>query len=63
MRTDGGAPEKLRELRDEVKRRIDYRSFYLRYCPEARAVRRAPANALPHPRARAQRQGPPEPLD
>ena len=37
MRKEGGAPEKLRELRDEVKRRIDYRSFYLRYCPEARA--------------------------
>ena len=37
MRPDGGAPEKLRELRDEVKRHIDYRSFYLRYCPEARA--------------------------
>jgi len=36
MRTDGGAPEELRELRDEVKRCIDYRSFYLRYCPEAR---------------------------
>ena len=35
--TEGGVPEKLRELRDEVKRRIDYRSFYLRYCPEARA--------------------------
>jgi DNA primase len=37
MRKEDGAPEKLRELRDEVKRRIDYRSFYLRYCPEARA--------------------------
>ena len=37
MRADGGAPEQLRELRDEIKRRIDYRSFYLRYCPEARA--------------------------
>jgi DNA primase len=37
MRPEGGVPEKLRELRDEVKRRIDYRSFYLRYCPEARA--------------------------
>ena len=37
MRKEGGAPEKLRELRDEVKRHIDYRSFYLRYCPEARA--------------------------
>src|SRR5215213_2249957 len=36
MRTDGGAPEELRELRDEVKRSIDYRAFYLRYCPEAR---------------------------
>jgi len=36
MRPEGGAPEKLRELRDEVKRNIDYRSFYLRYCPEAR---------------------------
>jgi DNA primase len=37
MRPEGGVPEKLRELRDEVKRRIDYRMFYLRYCPEARA--------------------------
>jgi DNA primase len=37
MRTDGGAPEELRELRDEVKRCIDYRAFYLRYCPEARS--------------------------
>jgi DNA primase len=36
MRTDGSSPEKLRELRDEVKRCIDYRAFYLRYCPEAR---------------------------
>src|ERR687894_1044810 len=36
MRTDGGAPEGLRELRDEVKRCIDYRAFSLRYCPEAR---------------------------
>jgi DNA primase len=35
--TEGGVPEKLRELRDEVKRHIDYRSFYRRYCPEARA--------------------------
>jgi DNA primase len=35
---EGGVPEKLRELRDEVKRHIDYRSFYLRYCPEARAA-------------------------
>ena len=30
------AQERLRRLRDEIKRRIDYRSFYLRYCPEAR---------------------------
>lgn len=36
MRTDGGAPEELRGLRDEVKRCIDYRAFYMRYCPEAR---------------------------
>ena len=36
MRTDGGAADRLRELRDEVKRCIDYRAFYLRYCPEAR---------------------------
>ncbi|HEY0171312.1 MAG TPA: toprim domain-containing protein [Pyrinomonadaceae bacterium] len=36
--TEGGVPEKLRELRDEVKRSMDYRSFYLRYCPEARAA-------------------------
>ncbi|MGH9901027.1 MAG: CHC2 zinc finger domain-containing protein [Pyrinomonadaceae bacterium] len=26
----------LRELRDEIRRRIDYRSFYLSYIPEAR---------------------------
>jgi DNA primase len=37
MRKDGGSPEELRGLRDEVKRCIDYRAFYLRYCPEARA--------------------------
>src|SRR5919107_216321 len=37
MRPEGAAPGRLRELRDEVKRRIDYRSFYARYCPEARA--------------------------
>jgi DNA primase len=30
------ATERLRALRDEIKRRIDYRDFYLRYCPEAR---------------------------
>lgn len=30
------AQERLRHLRDEIKRRIDYRSFYLRYCPDAR---------------------------
>src|SRR5919112_1649100 len=36
MRPEGAAPGRLRELRDEVKRRIDYRSFYARYCPEAR---------------------------
>jgi DNA primase len=36
MSRDGAGPEKLRELRDEIKRRIDYRTFYLRYCPEAR---------------------------
>ncbi|HVF56971.1 MAG TPA: toprim domain-containing protein [Pyrinomonadaceae bacterium] len=29
-------PERLLNLRDEIKQRIDYRSFYLRYCPEAR---------------------------
>jgi len=28
--------ERLRRLCDEIKRTIDYRSFYLRYCPEAR---------------------------
>jgi DNA primase len=27
--------ERLRELRDDIKRVIDYRSFYLRYCPNA----------------------------
>src|SRR5688500_6923518 len=38
MSRDGSGPERLRELRDEVKRSIDYRAFYLRYCPEARAA-------------------------
>ncbi|HEV3469393.1 MAG TPA: toprim domain-containing protein [Pyrinomonadaceae bacterium] len=28
--------ERLRELRDRIKLLIDYRAFYLRYCPEAR---------------------------
>jgi DNA primase len=32
------APARLRALRDEIKRRIDYRAFYLRYCPEAKQV-------------------------
>src|ERR1044072_8960175 len=36
MELDAGAPERLRELRDEVKRLLDYRSFYARYCPDAR---------------------------
>src|ERR671932_928129 len=36
MGRDAGPTEKLRALRDEVKRRMDYRSFYLRYCPDAR---------------------------
>src|SRR3954465_7940737 len=36
MRHEAAAPEHLRELRDEVKRRIDYRSFYARYCQDAR---------------------------
>src|ERR1043166_6642561 len=35
MERDAGAPERLRELRDEVKRVMDYRSFYARYCPDA----------------------------
>lgn len=30
------AQERLRRLRDEIKRRMDYRSFYQRYCPDAR---------------------------
>jgi DNA primase len=36
MSSEGGGQERLRRLRDEIKRRIDYRSFYLRYCPDAR---------------------------
>jgi DNA primase len=28
--------ERLRQLSEEIKSRLDYRSFYLRYCPEAR---------------------------
>src|SRR5919107_2509455 len=38
MSGDGATAEQLRELRDEIKRRIDYRTFYLRYCPEARSA-------------------------
>ncbi len=34
--SEESAQERLRRLRDEVKRRIDYRAFYMRYCPEAR---------------------------
>ncbi|MCA1635496.1 MAG: toprim domain-containing protein [Acidobacteria bacterium] len=37
MSREGEGPlQRWLELRDEVKRRIEYRSFYLRYCPEAR---------------------------
>ncbi|HEX8706881.1 MAG TPA: toprim domain-containing protein [Pyrinomonadaceae bacterium] len=36
MEQDGRHRERLRRLSDEVKSRLDYRSFYLRYCPEAR---------------------------
>ena len=37
MSREGERPlQRWLELRDEIKRRIDYRSFYLRYCPEAR---------------------------
>jgi DNA primase len=28
--------QRLRQLSEEIKSRLDYRSFYLRYCPEAR---------------------------
>src|SRR2546423_401259 len=35
-RTSETPQERLLALRDEIKRRIDYRSFYLRYCPDAR---------------------------
>jgi DNA primase len=38
MTAETGKPEELRGLRDEIKRLMDYRSFYLRYCPEARAT-------------------------
>ena len=34
--TDGNR-RPLRDLCEEIKHRLDYRSFYLRYCPEARA--------------------------
>ena len=36
MRRDGDVTDHLREMRDEIKRRIDYRAFYLSYCPDAR---------------------------
>ncbi len=37
MSREGDRPlQRWLELRDEIKRRIDYRTFYLRYCPEAR---------------------------
>jgi DNA primase len=36
MADEEASRERLFALRDEVKRVIDYRAFYLRYCPEAR---------------------------
>ncbi|MDQ3817249.1 MAG: CHC2 zinc finger domain-containing protein, partial [Acidobacteriota bacterium] len=33
-----GPTERLRALRDQVKQRMDYRSFYMRYCPDARST-------------------------
>ncbi|HYE66332.1 MAG TPA: toprim domain-containing protein [Pyrinomonadaceae bacterium] len=36
MEQRGRDRRRLRELCEEIKTRIDYRSFYLRYCPEAR---------------------------
>ena len=30
------ARDRLIELRDEIRRAIDYRSFFLRYCPDAK---------------------------
>ena len=40
-------PERLRQLRDEIKRRIDYRSFYLGYLgPDARQTGGARLQAL-----------------
>src|SRR5215210_7113680 len=36
MEQAGRNLKRLRQLSDEIKSRLDYRSFYLRYCPEAR---------------------------
>jgi DNA primase len=36
MQNRGLTREELRELSEEIKRRVDYRSFYLRYCRAAR---------------------------
>ncbi|MFL6208362.1 MAG: toprim domain-containing protein [Pyrinomonadaceae bacterium] len=35
MPAESSQVDRLRELRDRIKRAIDYRSFYLRYCPNA----------------------------
>jgi DNA primase len=35
MPADAAQVDRLRALRDDIKRVIDYRSFYLRYCPNA----------------------------
>jgi DNA primase len=39
MQNRGLTREELRELGEEIRRRIDYRSFYLRYCSSARISR------------------------
>jgi hypothetical protein len=39
-------PERWRELRDEVKRRIDYRSFFLRYLRQGARPSGARLNAV-----------------
>ena len=36
MEQSDGNQRPLRDLCEEIKTRIDYRSFYFRYCPEAR---------------------------
>lgn len=49
MQNRGLTRDELRELGEEIKRRVDYRSFYLRYCRAARISRGTLRSLCPLP--------------